>query len=245
MTAPKVTAPSTPLEANTTRIMAAAPPAEASGGAVRNSNRAGRTLGKTTRRPAPPKMADVIGLASTPSAYVETASPDPTTQTAGDEVDQAVDRSSAVTSVVPTSAAQQVAGDAPGNAAEEAQRLDHKADEASPPAIQRVDHIESREPANRLVPSGASASAPVDRMPESVRKALRLSLNNQIRAVNAAWRLVGTRQNELVSGLIEARELGFPGSEIERIRGEALGLGFTAQDFDELLRITGWPIAGR
>jgi hypothetical protein len=82
-------------------------------------------------------------------------------------------------------------------------------------------------------------------MLESVRKALRLSLNNQIRAVNAAWRLVDTRQNELVSGLTEARELGFPGSEIERIRGEALGLGFTAQDFDELLRITGWPIAGR
>jgi hypothetical protein len=34
--------------------------------------------------------------------------------------------------------------------------------------------------------------------------------------------------------------LGFPASEVERLRGEALGLGFQADDFDSLLRHTGW-----
>jgi hypothetical protein len=77
-------------------------------------------------------------------------------------------------------------------------------------------------------------------MPESLRKAIRLGLTNQIRAVNAAWRQLDTRQAELVAGLTDAREHGFPPSELDRIRGEALGLGFNGEDFDELLQAGGW-----
>lgn len=77
-------------------------------------------------------------------------------------------------------------------------------------------------------------------MPETVRKALRLSLINQLRAVGAAHRLVETRQAELLAAFTDAREQGFPTREIERIRGEAVGLGFDNTEYTHLLHLTGW-----
>ncbi|TVT27906.1 hypothetical protein FNH05_30670 [Amycolatopsis rhizosphaerae] len=79
-------------------------------------------------------------------------------------------------------------------------------------------------------------------MPESVRKALRLSLINQLRAVAAAHRLVETRQAELAAAFSDARDQGFPAREIERIRGDAVGLAFDNAEYTHLLRLTGWTI---
>jgi hypothetical protein len=58
---------------------------------------------------------------------------------------------------------------------------------------------------------------------------------NGFRGVNAAYYQFETRQHELVTALKEAREQDFPRSEIERIRGEAVGLGFSTDEFDQLL----------
>lgn len=212
---------------------------------VTTSTSQGRQLGKAPRRQPPPRMADVIGLASTPSAYVETGShdsgaagPDTNADTGltsdgngspvrGDNHEQAPESPKA-----PKAMPDQGPAELQNNARttiSEAESEDRVVDVGAP-----------RPPIGRLVPTGPLANSAAPQMPDSVRKALRLSINNLVRAVNAALRLVETRQRELVDGLIEARNLGFPPGEIERIRGEALGLGFTAEDFDELLRATGW-----
>jgi hypothetical protein len=55
-----------------------------------------------------------------------------------------------------------------------------------------------------------------------------------------AYNQVETRQLELVIALKEAREQDFLRSEIERIRGESVGLGFSTDELDQLLHATGW-----
>ncbi|HVV12776.1 hypothetical protein [Amycolatopsis sp.] len=82
------------------------------------------------------------------------------------------------------------------------------------------------------------AAGPV--MAESIRKALRLHLINQLRGVGAAHRLVESRQANLIAAFEDAREQGFPIAEIERIRGEAVGLGFDHTEYTHLLHRTGW-----
>ncbi len=72
-------------------------------------------------------------------------------------------------------------------------------------------------------------------MPDSVRKGIRLNLLNLLRGVNAAWRHLDDRQEALFQGLIDARSQGFPEEELLRIRGEAITLGFSSDDVDELL----------
>lgn len=90
-----------------------------------------------------------------------------------------------------------------------------------------------------LLPATPAPAAEVS-MPETVRKALRLSLINQLRAVGAAHRLVAARQAELLAAFTDAREQDFPPREIERIRGEAVGLGFDNAEYTHLLHLTGW-----
>lgn len=109
------------------------------------------------------------------------------------------------------------------------------------PAAELVSAVEPA-PVTRglsLLPATPPLAAEVS-MPETVRKALRLSLINQLRAVGAAHRLVEIRQAELLAAFTDAREQGFPTREIERIRGEAVGLGFDNTEYTHLLHLTGW-----
>jgi hypothetical protein len=78
------------------------------------------------------------------------------------------------------------------------------------------------------------------RMPESVRRAVRLNLINELRAVRTGRKFLATRQSDLITGLIDARDYGLPAGEVNRVRTEALALGFGADEVDHLLRVTGW-----
>jgi hypothetical protein len=91
-----------------------------------------------------------------------------------------------------------------------------------------------------LVPAAAMPVAPT-RMPESVRRAIRLNLTNELHALRTGRRYLATRQSDLVSGLIDARDYGLPPAEIERVRSAALDMGFAADEIDHLMHVTGWP----
>lgn len=77
-------------------------------------------------------------------------------------------------------------------------------------------------------------------LPGSVREAIRQSLGAQLRAVAASLRQTEARQAELVEGLIDAREQGFPLVEVERPRADAIAVGFSPSEFEALLVVTGW-----
>jgi hypothetical protein len=116
------------------------------------------------------------------------------------------------------------------------------------PAITLLRHRPTREPARHSVaaPTGTQhgvvpAAMMRARMPESVRRAIRLNLINELRALRAGRRYLTSRQSDLISGLIDARDYGLPENEIDRVRAAALDLGFGQDEIDHLMRATGWP----
>ncbi|WP_158894253.1 hypothetical protein [Amycolatopsis anabasis] len=91
-----------------------------------------------------------------------------------------------------------------------------------------------------LVPLEMRNAPETPTMPDSIRKSIREGILTAIRGVNAAHETLTKRQRALVTALVEAREMRFPRSEVERIRGEAVSVGFTATELDHLLEATGW-----
>ena len=187
-------------------------------------------------------MTDLVRIASTPSAYLDTT-PSTADNAPAATVHDGEQHESAVGRPQPIPEHATTEGPSPQPAPPDP--VTHPAVE--PPALDPVPARTGSQVAspamqqpNRLVPSAVVTDAAPAQMPDSVRKAMRLALINQMRAINAAWHTVETRQHDLIRGLTDANGLGFPASEIERLRGEALGLGFQAEDFDSLLRHTGW-----
>ncbi|HEY3753318.1 MAG TPA: ABC transporter permease [Pseudonocardiaceae bacterium] len=113
------------------------------------------------------------------------------------------------------------------------------------PAIALLRHLPAPEPARHSVATPTGTRHGVvparSRMPESVRRAIRLNLINELRALRAGRRYLTSRQSDLISGLIDARDYGLPGNEIDRVRAAALDLGFGQDEIDHLMRATGWP----
>lgn len=107
------------------------------------------------------------------------------------------------------------------------------AGDTSAPAAQSI------APTGRLV-RATKQGADEPQMPESVRKALRANLLSSLRRVNKAWADLETHQGVLVQAFVEAREQGLPRSEVDRVFGEAQGIGFEPDELRELLEASGW-----
>jgi hypothetical protein len=78
------------------------------------------------------------------------------------------------------------------------------------------------------------------RLPDSVRKAIRSNLTNELHAMRSGRRYLANHQSDLISSLIDARDVGLPADEIARLRTDALDIGFAPDEIDHLMRVTGW-----
>lgn len=90
-----------------------------------------------------------------------------------------------------------------------------------------------------LVPA-AVMPAVRTRLPDSVRKAIRLNLADELRALRSGRRYLASHQSDLISALIDARDVGLPADEIARLRTDALDIGFAPDEIDHLMQVTGW-----